>query len=60
MLFVFDEGEIRHRQKLQLFGNMQLVVELYLHNQIPEGIIITCVASLMDDIGNDQSVEILC
>ena len=60
MLFVFDESDLRHRQKLQLFGNMQLIVELYLHNQIPEGIIMTCIASLMEDLQNDQSVEILC
>lgn len=31
MLYVFDESDIRHRQKLQLFGNMQLIVELFLH-----------------------------
>jgi hypothetical protein len=42
MLYVFDKEEIKHRQKLQLFGNMRLIVELYLHGQIPEGIIITC------------------
>lgn len=60
MLYVFDKEEIKHRQKLQLFGNMRLIVELYLHNQIPEGIIITCITSLMEDIDNDQSVEILC
>jgi hypothetical protein len=31
MLYVFDKEEIKHRQKLQLFGNMRLIVELYLH-----------------------------
>ncbi|CDW76846.1 eukaryotic translation initiation factor 4 gamma [Stylonychia lemnae] len=60
MLYVFDEGEIKHRQRLQLFGNMQLIVELYLHNQIPEVIILTCIQSLLEDIQTDQSVEILC
>ena len=59
MLFIFDADEIKHRQKLQLFGNMRLIVELHLHNQIPEGIIITCINSLLDDI-MDQSCEILC
>ncbi len=60
MLYVFDKEEIKHRLKLQLFGNMRLIVELYLHGQIPEGIIITCMQALMEDMDNDQSVEILC
>ena len=59
MLYVFDSEEIQYRQRLQLFGNMRLLVELYLHSQIPEGIILTCITALLDDI-NDQSVEILC
>ena len=32
MLFVYDAGEIKHRQKLQLFGNMSLLVELFIQN----------------------------
>lgn len=32
MLYVFDQEEIKFRQKLQLFGNMRLIVELYLNN----------------------------
>ena len=38
---------------------MRLIVELYVNNQIPEGIIVTCINSLFEDI-NNQSVEILC
>jgi hypothetical protein len=53
MLYVFDEAEIKHREKLQLFGNMRLIVELWLHGQIPEGIIMTCVASLLEDLSHD-------
>ena len=30
MLFVYDTDEIKHRQKLQLFGNMSLLVELFI------------------------------
>ncbi|MFS8159448.1 MAG: hypothetical protein ACMG6E_04385 [Candidatus Roizmanbacteria bacterium] len=32
MLFVFDEQEIKYRQKLQLHGNMRLIVELFTHH----------------------------
>ncbi len=60
MLYVFDKEEIKHRQKLQLFGNMRLIVELYLHGVIPEAIIITCMSALLDDLDTDQSVELLC
>ena len=31
MLYVFDESEIKFRQKQQMFGNMRLIVELYKH-----------------------------
>jgi hypothetical protein len=43
MLYVFDELEIKFRQKLQLYGNMRLIMELYTHHQISEGIILTCI-----------------
>lgn len=59
MLYVFDEQEIKYRQKLQLYGNMKLIVELYTHNQIPEVVIVTCIDSLLEEI-IDQNVEILC
>jgi hypothetical protein len=50
MLYVFDPEEIKFREKLQLYGNMKLIVELYRHGCIPEEIIITCIESLFDDI----------
>ena len=59
MLYVFDKDEIKFRMKQQLFGNMKLIVELWFHHQIPEGIILTCISSLFEDI-TDQSMEILC
>lgn len=59
MLYVFDPQEIKFRQRLQLFGNMSLLVELYVQSQIPEGIIKTCVENLLEDV-HDQSAEILC
>jgi hypothetical protein len=59
MLFVFDSEEIKHRQKLQQFGNMSLLVELYVQGHIPEKIIEMCVQTLLEDL-NDQRTEILC
>lgn len=59
MLFLYDPEEIKFRQRLQLYGNMKLIVELYTHGQIPEGIILTCINSLFDEV-IDQNVEILC
>jgi len=59
MQYVFDKEELKYRQKLQLFGNMRLIVELYLHGQIPEGIIMSCVQTLIEDLEADQSAEIL-
>lgn len=38
---------------------MSLLVELYIHSQIPENIIKTCLESLLEDV-HDQSAEILC
>jgi hypothetical protein len=38
---------------------MRLIVELYVYNQIPEDIIVTCITSLLEEI-TDQSIEILC
>ena len=58
-LLLIDHQEIKHRQRLQLFGNMSLLVELFIQNQIQESIIKTCIESLLEDV-NDQSAEILC
>lgn len=30
MLFVYDTDEIKHRQRMQRFGNMSLLVELFI------------------------------
>lgn len=60
MLYIFDTEEIKFRLRLQLFGNMSLLVELFIQKQIPDSIIKTCIDSLIDDIDNDQSTEILC
>lgn len=38
---------------------MRLITELFIHRQLPEGIIVTCLNSLFDDI-NEKSIEILC
>jgi len=59
MLFVFDETELEHRQKLQMLGNMQLIVELFKHEQISSVILNSTIDGLMQDI-NDQNLEILC
>ena len=42
-----------------MFGNMSVLVELFIQNQIQESIIKTCIESLLEDV-NDQPVEILC
>jgi hypothetical protein len=59
MLYVFDESEIRERQKDQMFGNMALIVELYKRNLFRAGLLITCIDELFEEI-NNQNVEILC
>ena len=59
MLYVFDPEEIRFRQKLQMFGNMKLIVELYVNGCIKETIILECIASLFEEL-TDLNVEILC
>lgn len=59
MLFVFDSEEIKFRKKLQQFGNMSLLVELYVQGHIQENIIKICLENLMEDL-NDQRTEILC
>lgn len=38
---------------------MSLLVELFIHYQIQETIIKSCIESLLEEI-NDQSIEILC
>jgi len=61
MLFVYDTDEIKHRQRLQRFGNMSLLVELFIQRQIQESIIKTCIETMLDEDNiNDLSVEILC
>lgn len=59
MQLVYDKEELIYRQKLQMYGNMKLLAELYTHNCLNEGILNTCIDSLFDEI-NDQNVEILC
>jgi len=59
MLYVFDESEIRERQKDQMFGNMALIVELYKRNLFRAGLLITCIDELFEEV-NNQNVEILC
>lgn len=39
MLFVFDESEIKCRQREQMHGNMQLIVELFKVGQIKSHIV---------------------
>lgn len=34
MQFVYDKSELKFRQRLQLFGNMSLLVELFIQHQI--------------------------
>jgi hypothetical protein len=59
MLYVFDESEIKFRQRGQMFGNMHLIVELYKYEQIKSTIITHCIDEMFEEI-NGQNVEILC
>ena len=59
MLAIFDESEIKERQKLQMFGNMYLIVELFKYNQIKSNIIVTCISEMFEEV-NTRNVEILC
>jgi len=59
MMAVFDESELKKRQKDQMFGNMHLIVELYKYNQIKSNIITHCINDMFEEI-NCQNVEILC
>ena len=59
MLAIFDESEIKKRQKDQMFGNMHLIVELYKYDQIKSGILTTCIDDMFEEV-NGQNIEILC
>ena len=59
MLFVFDETELEQRRVQQMHGNMQLIVELYKHDQISSVILNTCIEDLLQEV-NNQNIEILC
>ena len=59
MRYVFDKEELKFRQKLQMFGNMKLLCELYLKSLIKDDIIIQCLVSLFDEV-NDMNIEIIC
>lgn len=50
MLYVFDETEIKFRQKQQMFGNMRLIVELYKHQQIKSNILTQCIDEMFEEI----------
>lgn len=50
MLYVFDESEIKFRQKQQMFGNMRLIVELYKHQQIKSTILTQCIDEMFEEI----------
>ena len=52
MLFVFDSEEIKHRRNLQQFGNMSLLVELYVQNHISEKVIEISIDTLREDLND--------
>ncbi len=58
MLYVFDPEEIQFRKKLQMFGNMKLIVELYINGCLTENIILECVSSLFEEV-TEINIEIL-
>ena len=56
---LYDDDELRERKKEQMYGNMYLITELYIANQLNGNIIKTCLDDLQQEI-NDQNVEIMC
>jgi len=55
---LYDESELRQRQKEQMQGNMHLIVELFKNNLIKSNILINCFDELQQERSN-QNVDIL-
>ena len=58
-MYLMDDEELRQRKKEQMYGNMYLITELYIANQLNGNIIKTCLEDLQQEI-NNQNVEIMC
>jgi len=52
MMYLYDEEELKERQKEQMYGNMYLITELYIANQLNGAIIKTCLDDLQQEINN--------
>ena len=59
MMNLYDDEELMQRKREQMYGNMYLITELYIANQLNGNIIKTCLDDLQQEI-NDQNVEIMC
>ena len=55
---LYDESELRQRQKEQMQGNIHLIVELFKNNLIKSNILINCIDELQQERSN-QNVDIL-
>ena len=55
---LYDESELRQRQKEQMQGNIHLIVELFKNNLIKSNILINCFEELQQERSN-QNVDIL-
>lgn len=55
---LYDESELRQRQKEQMQGNMHLIVELFKNNLIKSNILINCFDELQQE-RSTQNVDIL-
>jgi hypothetical protein len=55
---LYDESELRQRQKEQMQGNIHLIVELFKNNLIKSNILINCFDELQQERSN-QNVDIL-
>lgn len=59
MMAVFDEDELKLRQRDQMHGNMKLIVELFKLEMISGNIVKTCLDELFEEL-SAHNIEVLC
>jgi len=52
MMNLYDDEELKERKKEQMYGNMYLITELYIANQLNGNIIKTCLEDLQQEIND--------
>ena len=59
MLFVFDQDELKRKQQDQMYGNMRLIVELFILDMVNGNIVKTCLDELFQELST-RNIEVLC